>query len=202
MLKCVMSSVDPNDPCANPCEYNPFTTFTPYFFFTISMALACLSLWLLAVGLRTFEALYMITVFEGFMCLSGAISGNLVMNEKEGQPWLSIFLYLIAIGIICAGLYVLLEGERADNEGALLSRTMEPARGCGAQEGDSPVEMRAMSISEREMTISELRERSLSDIRESNAARHEAEGTPTKKPGSRTNSRGTRLALEDPDPDL
>eukprot|EP00966_Prymnesium_polylepis_P054655 1263084-Prymnesium_polylepis.2 len=31
-------------------------------------------------------ALYMITVFEGFMVISGAVSGNIVLNEKEGHP--------------------------------------------------------------------------------------------------------------------
>jgi len=35
----------------------------------------CISLYMLALGLTKFEALYMITVFEGFMIISGAISG-------------------------------------------------------------------------------------------------------------------------------
>ena len=35
----------------------------------------CISLYMLALGLTQFEALYMITVFEGFMIISGAISG-------------------------------------------------------------------------------------------------------------------------------
>ena len=63
MLNCVFT-VDMSDPCA-PCRANPFTTtIYPYLFISISLTLACVSLWLLAVGLRTFEALYMITVFE------------------------------------------------------------------------------------------------------------------------------------------
>jgi hypothetical protein len=32
----------------------------------------------------------MITVFEGFMVISGAVSGNVVLNEAEGWPALSM----------------------------------------------------------------------------------------------------------------
>lgn len=38
-----------------------------------SLCTATLSLFMLAVGLRSFEALYMITVYEGFMIISGAV---------------------------------------------------------------------------------------------------------------------------------
>ena len=70
MLKCV-AAADPDDPCGQAsCSYNPFLTVWPYFFILVSLTLACVSLWMLAVGLRTFEALYMITVFEGFMIVS------------------------------------------------------------------------------------------------------------------------------------
>lgn len=58
------------------CSPNPFLGPTPYLFASVSLVLACISLWLLAVGLRDFEALYMITVFEGFMIIFGALSGT------------------------------------------------------------------------------------------------------------------------------
>ena len=120
MIKCVNFG-DTDDPCGT-CTFNPFYTVWPYFFATISLILACVSLWMLAVGLRTFEALYMITVFEGFMIISGAISGNLVLNEKEGQPPGVLVAYSCAIGIILVGLYILLRGERANSDTQLLNR--------------------------------------------------------------------------------
>jgi len=159
MLNCVFT-VDMSDPCA-PCRANPFTTtIYPYLFISISLTLACVSLWLLAVGLRTFEALYMITVFEGFMIVSGSISGNLVMDEKAGQPPAILCLYVIAIGIILFGLYVLCKGEAASMGGRLLTRTMQPAadaqslaelrsegeRGMGQRERDG-VEASGVSLS-------------------------------------------------------
>ena len=69
----------------------------------------------------------MITVFEGFMILSGAISGNIVMNEKLGLPWLNVCLYSVGILIILCGLYILCKGEQAGAEGRLLTRQMQPA---------------------------------------------------------------------------
>jgi len=134
MVKCVATS-DESDPCAAAaCTFNPFYTVYPYLFVTVSLTLACVSLYLLAVGLRTFEALYMITVFEGFMILSGSISGNLVMYEMEGQPGHLLALYACAIGLILIGLYVLLNGERASAKGRLLTNNNNPAADAESQE--------------------------------------------------------------------
>ena len=62
------------------CSPNPFLGPTPYLFASVSMACACISLYMLAVGLRDFEALYMITVFEGFMIIFGALSGTAALS--------------------------------------------------------------------------------------------------------------------------
>jgi hypothetical protein len=69
----------------------------------------------------------MITVFEGFMILSGAISGNLVMYEMEGLPPYRLGLYGVAICIILAGLYVLLTGEIAAQQGTTLLKSTRTA---------------------------------------------------------------------------
>ena len=100
------------------CSPNPFLGPTPYLFASVSLALACISLWLLAVGLRDFEALYMITVFEGFMIISGAISGNIVLNEKAGQPAEILWAYFASICIILFGLGVLCRGEHRNRQHA------------------------------------------------------------------------------------
>lgn len=142
MAKCV-SLEDRANPCS-PCgDWNPFATPVPYCFFAISMALACVSLWMLAVGLRTFETLYMITVFEGFMIVSGSISGNLVMDEKAGQPAESLFAYCLAILVILFGLYVLLRGERAANEAGLAGRGLTPARISRGARGEEKASLSA-----------------------------------------------------------
>lgn len=120
------------------------STLTDLFIF-ISLFLASVSLWMLAVGLKTFEALYMITVFEGFMIVSGSISGNVVLNEKEGMASWRLCVYAMAIGLILIGLYILLRGEKAGASGGrLLTRTMQ-----AAPEGEGALsEMREVEISE------------------------------------------------------
>mmetsp|Transcript_44050 Transcript_44050/g.122027 ORF Transcript_44050/g.122027 Transcript_44050/m.122027 type:complete len:269 (-) Transcript_44050:451-1257(-) len=113
MIKCVtLNWGDADAAAASGCAHNPFLTPWPYLFITTSLGLACGALYLLAVGLRSFEALYMITVFEGFMVISGAVSGNIVLNEKEGHPAHLMVLYFCAVLVILAGLYVLCSGEQ------------------------------------------------------------------------------------------
>jgi len=120
MFECVTVGAENAEGCAT----NPFFTPWPYLFITISLTLACVSLYMLAVGLRTFEALYMITVFEGFMIISGAISGNVVMDEMDGQPTYKLVLYALSISIILTGLWILLRGEQTTGDGVrMLSRT-------------------------------------------------------------------------------
>mmetsp|Transcript_16168 Transcript_16168/g.36921 ORF Transcript_16168/g.36921 Transcript_16168/m.36921 type:complete len:259 (+) Transcript_16168:1-777(+) len=112
MIKCVwLHSGDPVGAMNAHCLSNPFYTPWPYLFIVISLSLACSALYLLSMGLRSFEALYLITVFEGFMVISGAVSGNLVLNEKEGHPPALMALYFCSVLLILAGLYVLSSGE-------------------------------------------------------------------------------------------
>jgi len=84
---------------------------TFYLFAFISLANAVLSLYLLAVSLRSFEALYMITVYQGYFILSGALSGNFVMDDKAGQSWTALGLYTFSIAVILVGLGTLCRGE-------------------------------------------------------------------------------------------
>jgi len=91
----------------------PLFYIEPTFYVAASISLvnAVLSLYLLAVSLQGYEALYMITVYQGFFVISGAISGNFVMNEKEGQSWYDLASYSAGICVVLCGLLVLLRGE-------------------------------------------------------------------------------------------
>ena len=48
-----------------------------------------------------------ITVFEGCMIVSGAASGNIVLNEVAGQSWAALGGYALSFGVILLGLGVL-----------------------------------------------------------------------------------------------
>lgn len=113
MFVCVMTSDTDADGAAvaTGCEVNPFLTVWPYLFITISLTICIISLYLLGLGLTKFEALFMITVYEGFMIITGSLSGNIVMREAAGQPQHILMLYGVAVLVILLGLWVLLRGE-------------------------------------------------------------------------------------------
>jgi uncharacterized membrane protein len=116
MFVCVMSSNTDGEggaAAAAGCKTNPFWTVWPYLFITISLTVCVISLYLLGLGLTKFEALFMITVYEGFMIITGSLSGNIVMREAAGQPQHILLLYGGAVLIILWGLWVLLRGETA-----------------------------------------------------------------------------------------
>ena len=49
---------------------------------------------MLAIGLRSFEALYMITVFEGFMIIFGAVSGGCPCRTRPAHKGYSAACWL------------------------------------------------------------------------------------------------------------
>jgi len=78
-----------------------------YLFAAFTFAIHALALLILAKGLRTHEALFLITVYEAFTILFGAVSGNFVLDEKSGRSPASLVLYALSIGIILVGLVLL-----------------------------------------------------------------------------------------------
>ena len=90
---------------------SPFASPLFYLFAGASLTTATLSLALLAVSLRGYEALYMITVYQGFFILAGALSGNLVMDDKAGQSAERLGLYAGSVVAVLVGLYILTKGE-------------------------------------------------------------------------------------------
>uniref|UniRef100_A0A7S2IND5 Magnesium transporter n=1 Tax=Haptolina brevifila TaxID=156173 RepID=A0A7S2IND5_9EUKA len=93
------------------CTGSPFTSPLFYLFAGASLFNATISLYILAITLREFEALFMITVYQGFFILSGALSGNLVMDEKAGRSWRVLSAYCASIGLVIIGLAILCHGE-------------------------------------------------------------------------------------------
>ena len=94
------------------CSPNPFLTSTaPYFFILTSVTIAVVAIFLLALSLRDQDALYMITVYEGCMVVTGAISGNVVLNEMSGQTTAQLLMYSLSILTILGGLLMLVQAE-------------------------------------------------------------------------------------------
>ena len=79
----------------------------------------------------------MITVYQGFFILAGAVSGNLVMDEKAGRSTQGLSLYTLSVAVVIVGLYVLTRGELDAQAARLASASASeavsrPAGGFGA----------------------------------------------------------------------
>ena len=104
MVECVSES-------SAHCESNPFLTVWPYVFICGTLVFSGGSLLILAIALRGSEALASITIFEGFMIITGAVQGNIVMDEARDVDWINFVGYCENVFLILAGLGVLLHGE-------------------------------------------------------------------------------------------
>ena len=62
-------------------------------------------------GVGRHEALYMITVYQGFFVLAGALSGNVVMDEAAEQSVSNLMAYISGVLAVLSGLVVLTRGE-------------------------------------------------------------------------------------------
>eukprot|EP00439_Symbiodinium_sp_Y106_P068867 s2465_g11.t1 len=61
--------------------------------------------------MRQYEALFMVTVFQGSNILSNSLSAVIVLEEMDGEPWWKLAGYFLCIGGMIVGLLVLTSGE-------------------------------------------------------------------------------------------
>lgn len=58
-------------------------------------------------GLQEFEALFMITIYEGSVIVAGSVSGAVVLNDlNDLEPW-RVGMYSFSIALIVTGMYVI-----------------------------------------------------------------------------------------------
>mmetsp|Transcript_105807 Transcript_105807/g.207525 ORF Transcript_105807/g.207525 Transcript_105807/m.207525 type:complete len:544 (-) Transcript_105807:380-2011(-) len=63
-------------------------------------------------GLQEYEALFMVTIYEGSMIVSGCISGSVVLLDQRGLEAWRIGLYFFSVLIVVAGMCVIFMQER------------------------------------------------------------------------------------------
>ncbi|CAE7364808.1 NIPA2 [Symbiodinium sp. CCMP2456] len=65
----------------------------------------------MARGMRQYEALFMVTVFQGSSILLNSLSAVIVLEEMDGEPWWKLAGYFSCIAGMIVGLLVLTSGE-------------------------------------------------------------------------------------------
>jgi len=85
-----------------------------YICLILAVAIAVTNVQFLTKGMLENEALFMVTCFEGSMITASAGSGVIVLQEMDDQEGWKIACYAVMIGIVIAGLLVLVSGEYED----------------------------------------------------------------------------------------
>jgi len=62
-------------------------------------------------GLQEYEALFMVTIYEGSMIVSGCVSGAIVLLDLRGVESWRVALYSLSVGIVIVGMYVIFSEE-------------------------------------------------------------------------------------------
>jgi uncharacterized membrane protein len=73
-------------------------------------------------GLQEFEALFMVTIYEGSMIVSGCVSGTVVLLDLEDLEHWRVALYALSVVVVVAGMYVIFS-EEAKSKSSLMAGT-------------------------------------------------------------------------------
>lgn len=99
--------------------YDPgevWTHWLPYFVLAGAIFFAVSNVWFLTTGLKEYEALFMVTVYEGSMIVANSLSGCIVLSELDNEPWTRTLGYGICITVVISGMMTLFHGETAQPE--------------------------------------------------------------------------------------
>lgn len=108
---CVKASVEIVQYCFDHETAEPLTHWMPYVMVFGAVFFALSNVRYMTIGLLEYEALFMVTVYEGSMIVAGCISGAVVLKDlAELEAW-RIVLYWLAVLIIVAGMVVVFSNE-------------------------------------------------------------------------------------------
>eukprot|EP00931_Biecheleriopsis_adriatica_P056781 TRINITY_DN33673_c0_g1_i1.p1 TRINITY_DN33673_c0_g1~~TRINITY_DN33673_c0_g1_i1.p1 ORF type:complete len:398 (+),score=45.89 TRINITY_DN33673_c0_g1_i1:35-1228(+) len=93
----------------------------------------------MAKGMQKYEALFMVTIFQGSNIVSNSLSATLVLSEMDGEPWWRIMGYSCCILGMMSGLVVLARGEGASSDSTTMVRGATPSR--EASSANRPAEL-------------------------------------------------------------
>ena len=67
----------------------------------------------MAKGMQKYEALYMVTVFQGSNIVSNSLSALIILQKMDGAPWWKLLGYIGCIAVMIGALWFLVSGEEA-----------------------------------------------------------------------------------------
>ena len=86
-------------------QHNKWNEFMLYFLWALTACYHLFALGMLAVALRSHEALHVVTIYEATSIAVGSLSGNMVLAEYQGQTGTELGFYIPCVLLImCAAL--------------------------------------------------------------------------------------------------
>lgn len=112
---CILGTVAECDALVAPDSgYNPLSDPLFYWFVILAVLLGwVVAIGLLSYGLRTYDALYLITMYEAFVVVVGNLNGLLVMGDAQHMTAGQLVAFSISTAVIVLGLLVLLYWPKA-----------------------------------------------------------------------------------------
>jgi hypothetical protein len=88
-------------------DWSAWSSPMPFGLLFGTMGIALGSIPITSKGLQEYEALFMVTLFEGFHIFSACLSGCIVLDEMNGfsSSW-QMAVYISSVVCVCAGLYI------------------------------------------------------------------------------------------------
>lgn len=99
-------------------DWSPWHNWLPWAVALGAVSVAIANIPLMAQGLQEFEALFIVTLFEGSHICIACISGQVVLREMVGEPAWRIAMYWMSVWVIVCGL-VVVQSTAARGKGRL-----------------------------------------------------------------------------------
>jgi len=136
---CVKAAIELIQRSIHEQEGEIWLHWLPYVMLTGAIFFALTNVIYMTQGLTEYEALFMVTIYEGSMIVSGCVSGSIVLLDLKGLQGWRVGLYFCGVATIIAGMYVIFSQEERstssliagkasisiENREALPGRTLE-----------------------------------------------------------------------------
>lgn len=86
-------------------DFSYWSHWLPYLLLCGAPFFAIFNLFYMTRVLREYEALFMISIYEGAAIVSGCISGTVILNDMNGLGLQQVAIYWLGVGTILLGMY-------------------------------------------------------------------------------------------------
>jgi hypothetical protein len=113
---CVKVTAELIKRCFEESSFEPFNDWLPWVVLVGAVFFAVSNIVFMTKGLREFEALFMVTLFEGTMIVVNAVSAIAVLGEMDNELDIDWLGYALMLLIIISGVVLLTTGEKVTKE--------------------------------------------------------------------------------------